>query len=497
MKKTFLLLAVLLAPIIAQAQYENERGETITGFPPYMIDRAMAPWARSRVDANAIEIFTKVAGLRSGDSLFNRIQLNTNPEASEWTPGLIEYNSSEKTVNFGTGVQDVTIQGGQEVQYPLVINHTADTLFNGTPVFTSSVDANGVIEIDSAKANSPFTSLSTLGLVTADIPPDSTGFVTWFGKVRDIPTDGLIAGNPAYLAANGGKTSTKPLAPNAIVILGAVLVADADTGVIDVTIERFTRPVANRSYNFTSNGIGADTYYVAGSYDGPTDDANLTQVSPSVSFGTANNAYGAHAYIVAGGAGSVDAGQVGVYVIGTTQNDVTGKIDLDTAIITDDITSLSLNEYLETPEKFDSTAVWEFYTVSGSPATYSLDFNYGYAKYEDFGNVDFTVTGFEVTGLGGATDVSFDLTFLHHSSVGWIYAATGFIPGNTVIADWSDKKAPSDNIINNLNFACKWSELNYFVNGDSDEGVIVRIVTGQPNTIQSMSLHLTGAIESF
>ena len=214
-------------------------------------------------------------------------------------------------------------------------------------------------------------------------------------------------------------------------------------------------------------------------------------------FGIASNAYGAHAWIVAGGTGSVDAGQVGIWVIGTTQNDVTGKIDLDTAIITDDITSLSLNDYLETPEKFDSTGVWEFYTVSGSPTTYSLDFNYGYAKYEDFGNVDFTVTGFEVTGLGGATDVNFDLTLLHHSATGWVYAATGFAPGNSVIADWSDKKAPSDNIINNVNFACKWSELNYFVNGDSDEGIIVRLVTAQPNTIQSMSLHLTGAIESF
>ncbi len=406
------------------------------------------------------------------------------------------YDADEKTMSHTTGVAEVVVQSGQEVQYPLVINNTGSTLLNGTPVFTSSVD-DGVIEIDSAKSSSPFTSLSTLGLVTADIPPDSTGLVTWFGKVRDINTSDLIAGNPVYLGTDGGWTATKPLSPDAIVLLGACLVADVDTGVIDVTINIFTRPLANKSYSFTSNGILAGIYYVGGFYDAPLTDADLDQITPTQAYGSSGNAYGAHAFIVAGGAGIVDAGQVGLRVIGASITDAGVYTAVDTAVLTTDITTLSLNGYIETDEKWVSTIVYELYDVSGSPVNFSIEVNYGFCKYEDFGNVDFSVTKIEAVGLAGANDANFDMTFLHHQQTGWTYAASGFIPGNGVLADWSDTYSPNDNLVNNMPFAWKVTPINQFIHGDADEGIMIRIVCGANNSIQSMNVHVIGEVESF
>ena len=406
------------------------------------------------------------------------------------------YDAEAQTVASTTGVPEVTVQQGQEVHHPLVINNTADTLYDGTPVYTSSV-SNGFVEIDSAKSSSPFTSLSSLGLVTADIAPGELGFVTYFGIVRGINTTGLTEGRPVYLAANGGLISTKPAAPNEIVLFGTCLVEHADTGKIDVVLNLFTRPLANKSYSFTSNGIGAGIYYVGGYYDAPLLDATIDEVTPTQAYGTAGNPYGAHAFVVAGGAGTVDAGQVGLRVIGTSGTDAGAYNVNDTAIITEDITTLSTDDYIETPEKWDSIIIFELYDFSGTPTAYSLDLNYGFCKYEDFGNVDFSVTKIEAVGLAGAADTNFDMSLLHHHDSGWTYAASGFIPGNGELADFSDTYSPNDNLANGIPFAWKVTPINQFIHGDADEGIIVRIVTGANNSVQSMDVHVIGVVESF
>jgi hypothetical protein len=382
-----------------------------------------------------------------------------------------------------------------EDYHPPVLNNNAYTLFNGTPVYASG-EENGYVTVDSAKANSPFTSLSTIGFVTADILPDSIGLVTVRGYINDVPYVPGPQGRAIYLPALGGVTQTKPISPNGIVLLGTV-VDSGVLGTIDVAINQFARPLANKSYGFTSRGITSGTYYRGGFYKSPLTAANLTQALTSQAYGASGNPYGAHAFIVAGGAGTVDAGQVGLRVVGISGTDSTPYDVQDTVIITDDITSLVLNQYVETPEKWASTIIYEFYTVSGSPTTYSLDFNYGLCKYEDFGNVDFSVIKFEVVGLAGASDADFDITLLHHKQTGWVYHATAFDPGNGVLADWSDTYAPNDNLVNTEPFSLKVTPIYQFVHGDADEGIVVKIVAGANNSVQSMDIHVIGVVESF
>ena len=427
----------------------------------------------------------------------NSIQFNTEVATSPWKAGQMEYDSGDRTFGFGTGVPNVIVQGGQEL-HQTAINKTADTLFNGTPVFGSVVDAaTGLFTLDSAKASSLLTSLSIMGLVTADIPPDSIGFITKFGKVRDFPTDHLVVSRGGFLGINGGITAVPPTWPNQIVIIGGTQVVDADSGRFFVDMIFITRPLANKSYSFTSNGIGAGIYYVGGFYESPLLDGTLDEITPTQAYGSSGNPYGAHAFIVSGGNGTTDAGQVGLRVIGTSGTDNTAYDVTDTAIITTDITTLALDSMIETPEKWASTVTFELYEVSGSPTAYSLDMNYGLCKYEDFGNVDFTITKVEAIGLAGANDASYDMSLMHHTNTGWTYAASGFIPGNGEIADWSDTYAPNDNLVNGDSFAWKVTPINQFIQGDSDEGVIVRIVTGANNSVQSMNVHIIGVVEGF
>ena len=165
-------------------------------------------------------------------------------------------------------------------------------------------------------------------------------------------------------------------------------------------------------------------------------------------------------------------------------------------VIVDDITTVALDDYFETPEKFVGIVEFELYVVSGAPTAYSVDFNYGYSKYEDFGNNDITLTTIEVVGLGNTNDTNFDIEVLHHKMTGWTYAATGFLPGNGKIADYSDDLAPYDNIFNNEPFAWKRTNLNTFIDSNGSEGVLYRVTTGTNNTVQNMDMHISGLIES-
>jgi len=420
---------------------------------------------------------------------------NASPSS---TPGTVFYDDDAQTLAVTTGVEQVTVQIGQEMHYQ-VINNTGVQIDNGTPVITSDVDATiGLVEIIPGNAVSPFTSLSAIGLTTEDIGDGEIGMVTSFGIVRDFDTSGLVVGKPMYLdSSSGGLTSTKPLSPNTIVLMGTCLVNDASVGKVHVSINQFTRPIANKSYSFTSNGIGAGTYYVGGFYDAPAADVTLTNASLTQTHGTASVAYGAHAFIVAGAAGTVDTGQVGLRVTGDSITDAGVLAEGDTEVLTTDITTLSTDAYLETPKKWLGTCTFELYTVSGSPTTYTVDFNYGYCKYEDFGNKDFSVNTVEVVGLAGGTDTNFDIHLLKHDSIGWTYSAAAFEPGDGIIVDWSNDMAPYDNLVNNGNFAWKRSTLAEYIDGSADEGIIVRIVTGANNSVQSADIHIVGEIESF
>lgn len=242
------------------------------------------------------------------------------------------------------------------------------------------------------------------------------------------------------------------------------------------------KAISYKDHSFTSQGIGAGIYYAAGFYFAPAADANLTDVGPTVVLGAANISYAAHVFAVFADAGTGTT----LTVSGTSITDAGVRTPADSEVIVADVTAVATDQYVESAKKFIGQVT---YTLGG--VTAGLDFNYGFAKYEDWGNRDFTVTDFEAVGLGGAADAAgFDIRLFHHSAVGWTYHATAFVPGGTVLADYQDTHDTEIAIASGEPFAFKVAGLATDVAGSSDEGVVVEITTGQNNTVQSMSLHI-------
>lgn len=422
------------------------------------------------------------------------IQLDTGGGYS-YSAGQMSFDAESGTAVVDTAFSGVRVNVGQELHIRFK-NESGGAIANGTVINASGVDTvNDVIIGSVADITSPATSSAIIGVATAEVLDGEIGIATSYGEVRGVDTDGLATGGVLYAGVGGGFTQTLPQYPNRVVILGSVIKSGLTDGIVQLDTQVFDRGTGSKSYSFTQANVGSGIYYSGGFYDFATVDANLSQAISTISFGSANTAYSAHASAIFGGAGVVDSGQVGLRVNGSSIDDDGVLTVTDSQDITDDITSVALNDYLETPKKWVGTVEYELYVVSGTPAAYSLDFNYGYAKYEDLGNLKFTVTGLEVVGTAGANDTGFEMELLYHKDTGWTYAATGFTPGNGTIATWSGDMAPYDNLVNGENFAWKRTNLNQYVDGAGSEGVLFRITAGQNNSVQSSDIHLSGVVE--
>ncbi len=248
--------------------------------------------------------------------------------------------------------------------------------------------------------------------------------------------------------------------------------------------------VESKSFSFSSPAGSSGTFYAGGYYNWTSTNAGLNETSPtSVTHSAANSPSACHIGIVAGGAGVVDTGVIKLTVTGTTIDDDGNRSASQTVDLVADITTLSLNDYVETSEKFIGQVTITLATVSGSPVNFNLDFNYGCSKYEDFGNQAFSVTVLETVGLAGANDTGFNLRLFYHSIAGWTYAATGFVPGGTVLANMNTDYSTEQDLSNGESFAYKRVNLNQDVAGDSGEGVVLEITTSANKAVEIMDIH--------
>lgn len=197
-------------------------------------------------------------------------------------------------------------------------------------------------------------------------------------------------------------------------------------------------------------------------------------------------------FAVFAGDGTVDTGVVGLRVNGTTITDGGVRTATDTQVISEDITAPAVDTYMEPTKKFIGAVEYELYVVSGSPTAYSVSFNYGLGKYEDFGNRDFMLTDLEVTGIAGATDTAAQIVVLKHTNTGWTYSAAAFVPGDGEISSMNTVYVTEDDLINTEPFFYKLDStaLNVPVLGAGSEGIVVRLVAGANNTFQILNAHL-------
>jgi hypothetical protein len=232
----------------------------------------------------------------------------------------------------------------------------------------------------------------------------------------------------------------------------------------------------NVSWSFRSPAGLSGDYYICGFYV-----LGSTSYTPAggTSLGTANAAYGAHAFIVLG-ATSTD---MIVRVTGTSINEQGVRVPGDTADI--DTSGGVLNDYFETSKKWVGTISLSLQSGTG------VAVNDGLCKYWDNHNTDFRVTDLEVTGLCGASDSNPNFEVIKHTETGWTFNVGSEPTPPTPVASLQDDYAPEHQFINNEPFAWKRSGLTEEFSGAASEGIICRVVTTVPKSIESLDWQFT------
>lgn len=204
------------------------------------------------------------------------VTITDDPGAVDY--GALSWNATAGTVDLTMG-NDIIQQVGME-SYILAENATGSAIPNGTVVGFSGV--SGDIQIAPYTADGATPELYFVGVTTSEIPDGAVRPVTVFGKVRGLDTSGFSVGDILYASPTtaGALTNVRPTAPNAVIAVSAVLVADATDGEIMV---RPTIPLG-LDYGVFSGTTGqtlaaADTAYAV-ELD-TTDSANGVSVASS------------------------------------------------------------------------------------------------------------------------------------------------------------------------------------------------------------------------
>lgn len=194
------------------------------------------------------------------------IQFNTGATTTA-SIGRLRWNDADGTVDLGLKGGNVNLQIGQE-QIVRAVNKTGANLLQSEYKVVYVTGATGQrLTVRNAQANSEVTSSTSLGVVTENIDNNQEGFITTFGRVRNINTTGSLQGETwndgdiLYLSPTvaGGITNVRPTAPNHKVTIGYVEYAHANHGHIFVKIDngyeigelhdvRITGTTANQSF---------------------------------------------------------------------------------------------------------------------------------------------------------------------------------------------------------------------------------------------------------
>jgi hypothetical protein len=251
-------------------------------------------------------------------------------------------------------------------------------------------------------------------------------------------------------------------------------------------------PTVFKSYSMHSQAGATGKYYNAGFYFAPATEMSLANGSATQTLGAANVPYAAHAFFVAKDAGTASGGSTGtakITVTGTSITDAGTRTGSDSEIIVADVTAMATDEYFETSKKWLGQITYTI-AATGDHTTFTGLGNYGFCKYEDFGNRSFTITDFECVGFAGAADAGFDIELIHHKSTGWTYSAAAFNPGPAAVIKQTTIHSTESDVDANEPFAFKRSGLTTDVNGAGSEGIVVRTTTAQNNAVEYMDIHV-------
>ncbi len=230
-----------------------------------------------------------------------------------------------------------------------------------------------------------------------------------------------------------------------------------------------------QTYNLPATSPSGE-FYVGGFYTTP---ATNNDFQPGITYGTANSSYAAHFYVVTSTASATDT----VRVVGTSITDAMVRTASDTAFIYIGAADTS-GTYYETEKK------WLGQIAVASVGGTAIQCNYGWAKYWDAGNSDFTVQGFEALWLGAKTHATFNIELLHHKNTLWEYGV-GAVTVPPAIVDMSDVHDTEYEIIANEQGAFKCIPIGQAVAGSGSEGTLFRITTGTTNQLGGGQINMS------
>jgi len=153
--------------------------------------------------------------------------------------GRMSWSIVDQTLNVGLDY-GVVQQVGMET-YVRVQNSTGSTIPNGTVVRFDSAGLAGVVSVIPYLADGSHPTFYALGVLTHDLPDSGeVGYCTTLGHVRGLNTTGVsvgetwAVGDVLYASTNtaGAFTNVRPTAPNNVVPIAAVLIANATNGEI-------------------------------------------------------------------------------------------------------------------------------------------------------------------------------------------------------------------------------------------------------------------------
>lgn len=177
--------------------------------------------------------------------------LDTTPTSTPTGIGTIYWDAANRTAALIDGDGDTTLQIGQEERI-LVHNNTGATLTDGQVVYITGSTGN-LPSVSLANASSETTSAATLGVVTESIANGADGFVTVSGIVNGLNTLAFNEGDLLWLGTTAGTfTTTKPISPNHLVLIGYVIKKAGGNGSILVKIQNTQELEESSDVLFTS-----------------------------------------------------------------------------------------------------------------------------------------------------------------------------------------------------------------------------------------------------
>ena len=174
---------------------------------------------------------------------------------------MLQANTTDKTLDLRMGA-NATLQLGQEMYFPLIVNKSGVDLYDGDLVMVNpaGIAQGNRISVVKAITDGTYAADKLVGILTEDVVRNAEGFATWFGYVRDLDktrvqpagetwAEGdILYPNPAI---PGRLTKVFPTAPNLRVTVATITAINGNN--VTVLVNFHKRTALKRAHDVLDN----------------------------------------------------------------------------------------------------------------------------------------------------------------------------------------------------------------------------------------------------